>query len=546
MTDPRLSDVLSAIRPLDERAMTDARERQGQLTKPAGALGVLEDASIRLSGIQGVCPPSSLARPVVAVFAGDHGVHAQGVTPWPQEVTASMVANFRAGGAAVNVLARQAGADVFVVDMGVAADLEPGPDLFDHKVRAGHVGPGDRPGDDPRRGRARPAGRRRRGRAAGRRGVRLPAHRRHGHRQHDTVGRARRGVHRRRHPAASPAAAPASTTPRWPARSRWSRPRCWTGRRGDDPVETLASRRRPRARRPRRLRARRGRPAGAGDPGRRDRRLRRAGRPGAVARTAIGYCFAGHRSVEPGHASRSTSSGCGRWSTSTCGSARAPAPCWRSRWCEAAGAVLREMATFDSAGVTRKESPSVNGRLPAVPLGPPAAGRRVLVVGGGHVAQRRVPRLLAAGADVVVVSPVTTPAVEGLAGAGEITWHERGFEAGRPRRGVVRHRRDRRPRRQRAGERGCRGAAGSSASAPTTRRGHRLDAGRRTARRRHRRGARQPGAAAVGRGPRRDRRRAARRRDRAPARRRPRAGRRARRRRTGRPGADHRGGPATR
>jgi nicotinate-nucleotide--dimethylbenzimidazole phosphoribosyltransferase len=59
------------------------------------------------------------------------------VTPWPQEVTAGMVANFRAGGAAVNVLARQAGADVFVVDMGVAAELEPGPDLFSHKVRAG-------------------------------------------------------------------------------------------------------------------------------------------------------------------------------------------------------------------------------------------------------------------------------------------------------------------------------------------------------------------------------------------------------------------------
>ena len=137
MTDPRLSDLLSAIEPLDERAMTDARERQAQLTKPAGALGVLEDASIRLSGIQRTCPPASLARPVVAVFAGDHGVHAQGVTPWPQEVTASMIANFRAGGAAVNVLARQTGADVLVVDMGVAADLAPGDDLLDHKIRRG-------------------------------------------------------------------------------------------------------------------------------------------------------------------------------------------------------------------------------------------------------------------------------------------------------------------------------------------------------------------------------------------------------------------------
>ena len=137
MTDTRLSDLLSAIEPLDADAMTAARERQGQLTKPAGALGVLEDASVRLSGIQRHCPPTELSRPVVAVFAGDHGVHAQGVTPWPQEVTASMIANFRAGGAAVNVLARQAGADVFVVDMGVVADLQPGPDLLDHKIRPG-------------------------------------------------------------------------------------------------------------------------------------------------------------------------------------------------------------------------------------------------------------------------------------------------------------------------------------------------------------------------------------------------------------------------
>jgi nicotinate-nucleotide--dimethylbenzimidazole phosphoribosyltransferase len=71
------------------------------------------------------------------VFAGDHGVHAQGVTPWPQEVTAQMVANFVAGGAAINVLARQAGADVVVVDVGVAGDLAPARGLIDRKVRRG-------------------------------------------------------------------------------------------------------------------------------------------------------------------------------------------------------------------------------------------------------------------------------------------------------------------------------------------------------------------------------------------------------------------------
>lgn len=72
----------------------------------------------------------------------------------------------------------------------------------------------------------------------------------------------------------------------------------------------------------------------------------------------------------------------------------------------------------------------MNGDFPPYPSGLRLGGRKVLVVGGGHVAQRRIPRLLSAGADVVVVSPVITPAVEGLAGSGEITWHERGFERG--------------------------------------------------------------------------------------------------------------------
>jgi nicotinate-nucleotide--dimethylbenzimidazole phosphoribosyltransferase len=137
MTDARLRAVLHAVRGLDPGATAEAVARQAQLAKPAGALGVLEDASVRLCGIQRRCPPAPMTRPAVAVFAGDHGVHAQGVTPWPQEVTAAMIATFRSGGAAVNVLARQAGADVYVVDMGVAADLLPGPDLLDHKVRAG-------------------------------------------------------------------------------------------------------------------------------------------------------------------------------------------------------------------------------------------------------------------------------------------------------------------------------------------------------------------------------------------------------------------------
>jgi nicotinate-nucleotide--dimethylbenzimidazole phosphoribosyltransferase len=139
MTDAetQLLEVISAIQPLDEAAIQEATQRQAQLTKPAGSLGALEPASLTLAGIQATCPPIALRRPVVAIFAGDHGVHAQGVSPWPQEVTAAMIENFRAGGAAVNVLARLAGADVFVVDMGVATDLSPSKDLFDHKIRHG-------------------------------------------------------------------------------------------------------------------------------------------------------------------------------------------------------------------------------------------------------------------------------------------------------------------------------------------------------------------------------------------------------------------------
>jgi nicotinate-nucleotide--dimethylbenzimidazole phosphoribosyltransferase len=107
------------------------------MTKPPGSLGVLEDVAAQLAGIAGSCPPP-LPEPVtVAVFAGDHGVHAQGVTPWPQEVTAQMVANFVAGGAVVNAFAAGLGAEVVVVDVGVAATLDPAPGLLDRKVRAG-------------------------------------------------------------------------------------------------------------------------------------------------------------------------------------------------------------------------------------------------------------------------------------------------------------------------------------------------------------------------------------------------------------------------
>ncbi len=132
-----LETTRAAIRPADEAAMAAARDLQARLTKPAGSLGTLEDLSVRLAGLAGRCPPPMPEPATVAVFAGDHGVHAQGVSPWPQEVTAQMVANFVGGGAVVNAFARQNGADVLVVDVGVGIPLHGGPNLLDANVRRG-------------------------------------------------------------------------------------------------------------------------------------------------------------------------------------------------------------------------------------------------------------------------------------------------------------------------------------------------------------------------------------------------------------------------
>ncbi len=133
----QLQTTIDAIRGLDEVAVRAAQERQDRLTKPRGALGILEAVSVQLAGLAGRCPPPIPAPAAVAVFAGDHGVHAQGVTPWPQEVTAQMVANFLSGGAVVNALAAQAGAQVQVVEVGVLQPADAAPGLLSRNVRAG-------------------------------------------------------------------------------------------------------------------------------------------------------------------------------------------------------------------------------------------------------------------------------------------------------------------------------------------------------------------------------------------------------------------------
>jgi nicotinate-nucleotide--dimethylbenzimidazole phosphoribosyltransferase len=132
-----LDEVRADVRPLDREAMTAARQRQGLMTKPAGSLGLLEDISVQLAGLAGACPPPMPEPAAVAVFAADHGVHAQAVTPWPQEVTAQMVANFLDGGAVVNAFAAQAGAEVVVVDVGVNAGLGQMPGLLPRKIGMG-------------------------------------------------------------------------------------------------------------------------------------------------------------------------------------------------------------------------------------------------------------------------------------------------------------------------------------------------------------------------------------------------------------------------
>jgi nicotinate-nucleotide--dimethylbenzimidazole phosphoribosyltransferase len=131
-----LDKVLKAIKPLDKPAMASARRRQDALTKPPGSLGRLEELSIQLAGIQGK-PIPQIKHKAIITIAGDHGVVAEKIGNWPQEVTAQMVYNFLGGGAGINVLALQVGARVVVVDMGVATELEPHPQLLSRKIAAG-------------------------------------------------------------------------------------------------------------------------------------------------------------------------------------------------------------------------------------------------------------------------------------------------------------------------------------------------------------------------------------------------------------------------
>ncbi len=140
--DPALSEPTPAdptrfdpIPPPDREARDAARERGRRLVKPAGSLGRLELLGEWIAGCQGACPPRAFERARVVVFAGDHGIARAGVSAYPSEVTAQMVATLTSGVGAVNALARVADASVRVVDMAVDADTDPS--VSEHKVRRG-------------------------------------------------------------------------------------------------------------------------------------------------------------------------------------------------------------------------------------------------------------------------------------------------------------------------------------------------------------------------------------------------------------------------
>lgn len=119
----KIEETIGKIEKLDEDAMKKAKDRQDFLTKPKESLGILEDLSIKIAGIT-ENPMPKIEKKFIVTMAGDHGVVKEGVSTFPQEVTAQMVYNFVRGGAAINVLAKHIGAQVVVVDMGVASDLE--------------------------------------------------------------------------------------------------------------------------------------------------------------------------------------------------------------------------------------------------------------------------------------------------------------------------------------------------------------------------------------------------------------------------------------
>ena len=131
-----LAATVAQIREPDRRVAAQVQRLLDAKTKPRRSLGRLEDLACRVAAIRGTTAPGPLAKAIV-VMAADHGVAAEGVSAYPQDVTRQMLRNFARGGAAINVLARQAGARLVVVDLGVAAALPDEPEIRSHRIAAG-------------------------------------------------------------------------------------------------------------------------------------------------------------------------------------------------------------------------------------------------------------------------------------------------------------------------------------------------------------------------------------------------------------------------
>ena len=413
-----ISKTVAAVRPLDGAAMDAARARQASLTKPPGSLGVLEDVSVRLAGIARSCPAPVPSRAVVAVFAADHGVVASGVTPWPQEVTTAMVENFRAGGAAVNVLAAQAGADVVVVDIGVAADVKEDAVVWARKVRPGT--------DDLAVG---PAMSRQEAAVAVMTGIRVAEELVSA--GYDVVATGDMGI--------GNTTASACLI----ARLTGSGAETITGRGTGIDDAMLAHKTGIVAAAVARIPA----DADALDVLAEVGGLEHAGLAGLIlgcAARGVPVVLDGVIAGAAALVAQALSPDCRRPLRRRAPQRRAgsrrrargprPPPAGRPRpaagrgeWCRAGAApgALRCGRAPGHGHVRVRRDPHMSDH-PPYPSGLRLAGRRVVVVGGGHVAQRRVPVLIGAGADVVVVAPEVTPAIEGL--TQEITIHLRGFE----------------------------------------------------------------------------------------------------------------------
>jgi len=136
MLSDDLKRLLQKIKPLNSEKRAAAQHKLDNKTKPPGSLGKLEDFALQMSLIQNNLNPRT-DRKALFVFAGDHGITEEGVSAFPSEVTGQMVQNFLNGGAAINVLCRHHDIDIRVVDMGVNADFEDHPKLLKKKVRKG-------------------------------------------------------------------------------------------------------------------------------------------------------------------------------------------------------------------------------------------------------------------------------------------------------------------------------------------------------------------------------------------------------------------------